>query len=327
MNIAIIGAGIAGLTIANQLKHIANVTVFEKSRGFGGRIATRTASKFKFDHGAQFFTARHPKFIDFIQKLLAADVVDIWQGRFIELAHQQQLSNRFWTTNNPHYVGVPTMNAIGKYLAQNIDVELNTKIVRIECNGSWQLFNSKYDCVGQFDWVIMAIPPAQVLELLPQNCSFYQDIVKVKMAACFSLMLGFNDVLDLGFDAALVSETDISWISVNSSKPNRNSATALLVHSTNKWADSNLHTDFEQVKQYLLTELTRIIAIPQVIPHIDLHLWRFANLNKQDIMLECFDSDMQLIACGDWCYQGRIEAAFLSALTVVDKLKFIISSA
>ena len=68
-NIAIIGAGISGLSLANMLKDIANVKVFEKSRGFGGRVATRYSEDFEFDHGAQFFTIKTNNLtIKFFQK-------------------------------------------------------------------------------------------------------------------------------------------------------------------------------------------------------------------------------------------------------------------
>ena len=60
MKIAIIGAGIAGLTTAKMLRDIAEVTVYEKSRGAGGRICTRYTDSFDFDHGAQFFIAKTP---------------------------------------------------------------------------------------------------------------------------------------------------------------------------------------------------------------------------------------------------------------------------
>ncbi|MFZ9092741.1 MAG: NAD(P)-binding protein [Planctomycetaceae bacterium] len=42
-SVAIIGAGLSGLTLANRLQNRAEVTVFEKSGGFGGRMATRHA--------------------------------------------------------------------------------------------------------------------------------------------------------------------------------------------------------------------------------------------------------------------------------------------
>ena len=56
--IAIIGAGISGLTLAHQLKAHADIVVFEKARGVGGRMSTRYGDQFEFDHAAQFFTAR-----------------------------------------------------------------------------------------------------------------------------------------------------------------------------------------------------------------------------------------------------------------------------
>ena len=61
--IAIIGAGIAGLAAARQL-HAAGLacTLFDKGRGVGGRMATRRVDGFHFDHGAQFFTAKGASF-------------------------------------------------------------------------------------------------------------------------------------------------------------------------------------------------------------------------------------------------------------------------
>lgn len=69
-NVAIIGAGISGLALANKIGHIANVTIFEKSRGFGGRVATRRVDDFSFDHGAQFFKVRDPDFKEYIKPMI-----------------------------------------------------------------------------------------------------------------------------------------------------------------------------------------------------------------------------------------------------------------
>ena len=71
--VAIIGAGLAGLTLARRLRGFASVTVLEKSRGLGGRMATRRSDNFEFDHGAQFFTARSTAFRDFIKAELASN--------------------------------------------------------------------------------------------------------------------------------------------------------------------------------------------------------------------------------------------------------------
>nr|MDJ0929273.1 NAD(P)-binding protein [Gammaproteobacteria bacterium] len=56
--IAIIGAGLSGLVLATRLSEHATVTVFDKSPRVSGRMATRRAPPYEFDHGTQFFTAR-----------------------------------------------------------------------------------------------------------------------------------------------------------------------------------------------------------------------------------------------------------------------------
>ena len=70
MKIAIIGTGITGITIAQNLKDFATVSLFEKSRGVGGRMALRRSGQYEFDHGAQFFTAKSENFKKFISPLI-----------------------------------------------------------------------------------------------------------------------------------------------------------------------------------------------------------------------------------------------------------------
>ena len=61
---AVIGAGMAGITCARTLVQAGHrVTVFEKSRGTSGRMATRDSAFGSFDHGAQYFTARDERFL------------------------------------------------------------------------------------------------------------------------------------------------------------------------------------------------------------------------------------------------------------------------
>ena len=62
-HIAIIGAGIAGVSAARVLtEQGCSVTIFEKSRGFGGRCATKRWEGHVVDHGAQYFTIRDEAF-------------------------------------------------------------------------------------------------------------------------------------------------------------------------------------------------------------------------------------------------------------------------
>lgn len=326
LNIAIIGAGISGLTVANILKDDAKVTVFEKSRGVGGRIATRRAEPFYFDHGAQFFKARTEAFQSFIRPMLDQGIIQIWNARFAEFK-QNKLVNKIILDNDHHYVGVPGMNAIAKYLAKDIDVRVNTKITTIQNREKWHLINELGKCIGIFDWVISTAPAQQTADLMPESFNHHSYTTSAKMVGCYSLMLGFHQPLPLDFDMALIREADIGWISVNRSKPGRSDFFSIIVHSTNKWAELHSNDDREKVMEYLCHETSRIIGHNvNVAAHKDLHHWRYANINKQSIQRILVDKHQKLAACGDWCIQGSVESAFINSLTVANSILKIVKS-
>ena len=251
--VAVIGAGLAGLHVARTLGKAHDVCVFEKSRGPGGRIATRRAGEWSFDHGAQFFTARTAAFKQFLQPLLADNVVEHWPARFAEICDTAVTAERRWTDDYPHYVGRPAMNAIGKYLAQGVDMESGVRVEALEQTPSgWMLRSPGQAAHGPFDWAIVTAPAAQTADLLPEASPLSRVADAAPMKSCFALMLGFETLPDLAFDAALVRRRDISWISVNSSKPGRNGKPSIVVHATNAWADQNLERDIEAVRDHML---------------------------------------------------------------------------
>ena len=220
-NVAVIGAGISGLALANKIEHIANVTIFEKSRGFGGRVATRRVDDISFDHGAQFFKVRDPDFKEYIKPMIEEGIIDIWRARFVEIEKDKVISSRLWGDDPANYIGIPSMSSIGKFMSQSLNIKLSEQIAKIEKHDIWELFNEEGVSQGKYDWVISTIPPVQCMQLFPNIRDIYSDIEKHEMSACFSLMLAFDEDLNLDFDAALVKGTDISWISCNSSKQSR----------------------------------------------------------------------------------------------------------
>ncbi|MGA1561634.1 MAG: NAD(P)/FAD-dependent oxidoreductase [Gammaproteobacteria bacterium] len=315
MKIAVIGAGMAGLTAARTLSSQHEVVVFEKSRGVGGRIATRQQEAFFFDHGAQFFAAKTPVFRDFIAPYQAAGVVSVWKGHFQERTAQGVLSEREWEDEPAHFVGSPSMNAFPKALAEGLDVRRMIRIQGLErTEASWSLFADDDQCFAGFDWVVIAIPVAQARALIPSGIAFQSSLQAIEMQACYSLMLGFNEPMTFGFDAALIHEADISWISVNSSKPGRSPYPTLLVHSTNRWAEAHVDLPRAQVIEHLLQETeTHVGPVVHQAVHVDVQRWLYANAEKRVDAEPCLlDRNQQIIACGDWCIHGRIEAAFLS---------------
>ena len=322
IRVAVIGAGLSGLTVARRLGPIADVTVFEKSRGPGGRMATRYAGEYTFDHGAQFFTARTPGFREFLQPLVDDNVIANWTAQFAEVDRDKVRVLRPWGDDVPHYVGTPGMNAVGKYLARDLDIVFETQIASIERReDGWSLADNEANTFDRFDWLVLTAPAAQTAAL----AAAYPELVALcgqrSQLGCYAMMLGFNAPLEMPWQAALVRDADISWVSVNSSKPGRNDSFTLLVHSTNAWAEARIDDDMESVREHMLDEVSLVCGTDlRTAEHCNVHRWRYANIDRQSGPEFYIDEDSQLAACGDWFIRGRIEAAFTSASKLTQQL-------
>lgn len=141
------------------------------------------------------------------------------------------------------------------------------------------------------------------------------------MEGCFTLMLGFEPRLALDYQAALVRGEDISWISVNSSKPDRNAAASLPIHSTNFWATQHESLDRNEALQYLMKQASLVIG--QDLSHADhkaIHQWRYANCQKLTGETHFIDHASKNGACGDWLNRGHVEAAFTSGSSIAQDI-------
>ncbi len=210
-SIAVVGAGMAGLVAALELRKNHDVSVFEKSRGLGGRIATRYADEFEFDHGAQFFTAKSERFAKFVQPLVDAGVVSVWSPRVAQIDRDRVTAVSFPDDGEPHFVGAPRMNSIGKHLGADLDVQRQATVSRLAQKESrWLLFDSDDQLLGAYDWVVLAAPAPQSSALIPEFAPLRRQIDTARMTACFTLMLGLEQPLDLSWDAAYVERADIA---------------------------------------------------------------------------------------------------------------------
>ena len=320
--IAIVGAGLSGLIVAQRLRGLADVTVFEKSRGPGGRMATRYAGDYEFDHGAQFFTARTPEFRHFLAPLLDEGVVADWPAEFAELDGDRVRARRSWCREYPHYVGVPRMSTIGRYLSRELEIVPNTRIVKIErLDEDWTLIDEAGNTFDGFRWLVLTPPAAQTASLAAEFPDLAALCAEREMLACYALMLGFQRDLELPWQAAVVRNAPISWISVNSSKPGRKRPFTLLVHSTNAWANQHVDDNIDAVRERMLDEATRVCGQDlRSADHCQVHRWRYANIDRQIGSKYYVNISSRLAACGDWFVRGRIEAAFTSASSLAERI-------
>lgn len=320
--VAVIGAGLSGLVVARRLQMLADVAVFEKSRGPGGRMATRYVGDFEFDHGAQFFTARTEAFQAFLRPLIDLGVVAEWHADFAEYDRNSMTTLRSWGDDYPRYVGAPRMNCIGKTLSADVHVAVETAITTIiRSNDGWFVSDGDDMESGPYDWLVLTSPAAQTAALaegLPDLVTFCGER---RMLGCFALMLGFADAIDLKWQAALIHNADISWMAVNSSKPGRKRPFTLVVHSSNAWADAHMDDDIDVVLEHMLDEASTVIGTDlRMAAHHQVHRWRYANIGRQSGPAYFLNEDKRLAACGDWCVRGRIEAAFTSASQLAESL-------
>lgn len=321
--IAIIGAGISGLTLAQNLKDCADISVYEKARGVGGRMSTRYADPFYFDHGAQFFTARSPLFQSFIAPFIADGLVKEWKGKVITFQAEKEVADRIWF--EPHYVAVPNMNSLCKHLANGLNIHLGVEVSPLlaKADNGWQLCNKDGEILGVYDWVISTAPPAQTQRLFSACMQEWPSLLEAKLLGCYTLMIGFNHPWKQSWMAAKVHDSPIEWIAINSSKPGRNHAvTSILVHSNNIWAEEHIDDDMKEAEAFLCNEFKSITGIDTLdAAYLSCHRWRFAINDKQRELSPLIDYKKGIACTGDWCTASRIEDAWLNACNLSNSLR------
>jgi hypothetical protein len=314
--IAIIGAGISGLTLARTLSPYADIQVFEKARGVGGRMSTRYAEPFYFDHGTQFFTARSQDFQRYLSPLIAKGLVAEWTGKVITFQEDRTIKDRLWF--EPHYVAVPNMNSLCKYLAIDIPVTLNTEVASLgeKLPDGWQLADKDGNSLGVYDWVVSTAPPVQTKRLFSAHLPPQNPLSNAILLGCYTLMIGFNKSWTGPWIAAKVHASPIEWIAINSTKPGRNhSVTSIIVHSHNSWAEMHIDDDIHDTEAFLRREFDHITGIDsRTADYFSCHRWRYALVDQPKERTPFIDSDLGLASTGDWCNASRIEDTWLNAI-------------
>lgn len=315
MKIAIIGAGLSGLVLAKRLNETHSVTVLEKARGPGGRMSTRRAPPFTFDHGAQYFTAETAPFQAFIQDLHSQDLIGDWPDEI-------QLVGNAFVSRKRKYVAQPGMNAICKHLASGLDIRTQMQVDALErMPGGWRLVMKSGDNSEPFDWVISTAPSIQTAALMPKAFNGHAVLDEVRMLGCYALMLGYDHPIKLDFSALKSDIPPVGWIAVNSQKPGRLDPFTLLIQSDNQWADAHLEDPQDDVLSTLIEAGSDLLGVDlSGAAHQVLHRWRYASTSCAAGLPFLIDEAQHLAACGDWCLGGKVEAAFSSANALADAI-------
>jgi predicted NAD/FAD-dependent oxidoreductase len=323
--IAIIGAGMAGLTLARSLEGVADISIFEKSHGVGGRMATRWLDAVSFDHGAQYFTIRDERFHDALETARANGIIEPWDGEVASLTEDGLIERP--KSETIRYVGSPSMNSLPKSLSIGLDIQYMAKVGAVTGEPGRWFISARDRMEGPFDWVVTTAPAPQSASILPARFADHDRLGAVEMNACFTLMVRLKTCARIPFAAAHVDDPVINWISRNNTKPGRPESACLVVNSNALWADLNIDGPLESIRREMLHALRLYVLVdPFEADASVIHRWRYANVQRPVGEPFLLDQDSQLAACGDWCIAGRVEAAFQSAGALGDTLQTMIEA-
>ena len=263
-HLAVIGAGLAGLSCAMALQQAGlKVTVCEKSRGAAGRMSTRRGEDWQCDHGAQYFTARHPDFRAEVERWVRAGVAAAWAPRLQVLGGSLA---RVPDSTLQRFVGVPAMTTPARHLAQALSLAKETTITELQrAAHRWQLLTAERGWLAdRFDAVLLATPAPQAAALLTQPApELAARAGSANMRGGWALMLRFAAPVELPFDGAFVNEGPLRWIARNNSKPGRGGRETWLLHATAEWSESHLDQSANEIAASLLPAFCQLGGPPR----------------------------------------------------------------
>ena len=270
-NIAIIGAGMTGLSLAYNLQE-HNITIFDKSWRPGGRVSTRKHDNYLFDHGAHYLSTNHS--VNQLNEVISRYNL----GQVIEIDFATDyLKNK--KTRKKIIIGQNGMNSIPKSIFDNIKVKsyLNSKIIKISKNnnGIFSLFSEKEE-FKNFDYVLICIPYLQSKELSKDLIDFTQIVSEPSYDPIHTVMLSYKDINNINIKAGLNLHKDISFFMNQNIKFNELSHDCWVLNMSSEYTNNNIDIDRSALEKYAQSIFEKTFGIKNEINFIKSHRWLYA---------------------------------------------------
>lgn len=309
-DVLIIGAGLAGLSAANDLRQAGRkVLVIDKGRGLGGRLAGRRIGDATFDHGAQFFTAREFRFKAAVEGWIKAGVAEEWYSSYPGQPN-----------GHPRYRGVPTMTAVAKYLATNIHVIRTTRVDSIGQQGDGWLAELDNGETINTKAMLITSPVPQTIDLLATgNITVPTDkqarLNRIQYESCIAVMAILDGPTAIESPGAIVLEDGpIAWITDNLQK-GVSKIPAVTIHASGDFSAEHLNHDRMEIGQRLIDAAGVYLGDARVTEY-QVHGWRYSKPTVVDdapcILLSETTDLPPLAVAGDAFAGPRFEGAVQS---------------
>ncbi|MBV1789555.1 FAD-dependent oxidoreductase [Marinobacterium sp. D7] len=312
-SVAIIGSGIAGMRAAQLLKAEGYaVSVFEKSRGTGGRMASAVLGDVSVDLGCAMIDAATPEF----EHWLIEQGAQLWHPRCATLAFGDRSVRSGW-------VPVPRSSSLTRRLADGVELRTETRVAVVWPDREGVLLrDDKGESLGHFDAAVVATPAPQAAILLDAIHRFRQKAEQVSTVPVWTLLIS------LASRPARLS--DIDWLEGgdpligklvrDSSKPGREGENWVL-QATEEWSLANQDQEPSRVALELQGAFDAVVGEAQEPMQQRVHRWLYARAvpgSGREFAL--WDAQSGIGACGDWLCGGSVEGAWRSANELVARI-------
>lgn len=317
-HIAIIGAGMTGASAAQALHHAGfAVSLFEKSRGAGGRMSSKRTAYGALDFGAQYFTARTASFQQQVATWQQHGLVCPWEMRTAVFDGQLVES----PDDETRYIGTPTMHAPVRALLDGLSIKTETQIEQCDylqsfdssaARAQWQLTSKEHALYLGFDGLIVTAPPVQARRMLPQVPLPIDDQV---LRPCWAVQLVLNTPIAHQVDAVFVKHGNLRWLACQSKKPGREALAqqTWLLHFSADFSQQHLQIELDALRALACLELETITGQPIDCADVLAHRWLYASVAEDSLASGIYcNSEQQLVVAGDWSLGGRVENAWLA---------------
>lgn len=312
--ILVIGAGMAGLAAASDLKEAGkNVLVIDKARGLGGRLANRRMDGAIAEHGAQFATTRSPRFQELMKRWESRGFVEPW---FHSLNGEAE--------SHPRYRGIPTMSAMAKQLGSGLDIMLSQRASKVAMSGNGWLTTLESGETIFSESVVISSPMPQTLALLEAGnvAMLARDkalLEGVEYDPCIVVMATLDQPSAIAAPGALrFSEGPIDWIADNQAK-GVSAKPAVTIHASANYSRDNWDRDRDEVAQELLAAASQQLGA--AVESYQVHAWLYSKpaAPVEQRYLVISDRPM-LVLVGDAFGGPKVEGAVLSGWAAAEAI-------
>jgi predicted NAD/FAD-dependent oxidoreductase/deoxyribodipyrimidine photolyase len=320
--VAVVGAGIAGLSAANILHEQGfKVKVFEKNPCPGGRMASILFQEKSFDTGSNIFNVTHPGFRAEARRLMQNKRFAAWKhNSFVSNAQSQhRLAGQSW-------VATPSMQACAEFLSQKLECQYNTNVGTLERrDGGWTIYDANNQSLGFYDHLILAVPSTQAVALLKTVALLPPDLMKLiktapLMQPMWSTIAIFDESLDIKHESINIHSKNIHFACRENKKPGRSmELDSWVLHSSTDFANAHRDTSPDEVALLQVQALMEHFSLPMQEPMVKTAVfWPDASVQKPFGRHYALYHNIGL--CGDWCLGNRLEDAYVSGTALASAL-------